>query len=142
MLEENPKGTKSTAKFQKSLSKVFWLYAVFTFINVLGFANFPIIAYHLQRNCIGDLFLTGLSVNENGKLTTTETSGKSPSLIWTKGMVIDKENKTASKCEVKEINGTTCMFDEWKSRDYINRGVTPQYYVLNKGKLLLIGEYI
>jgi len=58
---------------------------------------------------MGDLFLTGLSVNENGKLTTTETSGKSPSLIWTKGMIFDKENKTASKCEVKEINGTTYM---------------------------------
>jgi len=84
-------------------------------------------------NWMGDLFLTGLSVNEDGKLTTTDTSGKSStSLTWTNGMIINKGYKTASKCEVKEINGTTYMFYEWKSGDYINRGMIPQYYVLKK----------
>lgn len=49
ILEETLPETKILpANSQKSLSKVFWLYSVFTFITVLGFANFPIIAYHLQ----------------------------------------------------------------------------------------------
>jgi len=49
MLEENLPETKVLpANSQKSLSNVFWLYLAFTFIAVLGFANFPIIAYHLQ----------------------------------------------------------------------------------------------
>ncbi|MEW6621968.1 MAG: MFS transporter [Bacillota bacterium] len=48
MLEENLQETKSTSGSPKSLSLVFWSYAVFTFISVLGFANFPIISYHLK----------------------------------------------------------------------------------------------
>ncbi|KUO74644.1 MAG: hypothetical protein APF81_13115 [Desulfosporosinus sp. BRH_c37] len=82
---------------------------------------------------MGDLYLTGLAVEENGKLTVTTTKGESSSsLIWTKGMIISRGNKTASKCEVKEINGTAYMFYEWKSGDYTNRGMTPEYYVLKK----------
>jgi len=48
MLEENLQETKLPVNSKESLSKLFWLYAVFTFISVLGFANFPIISYHLQ----------------------------------------------------------------------------------------------
>lgn len=83
---------------------------------------------------LGDLYLTGLSVNEKGQLTVTTTKGESSgsSLTWTRGMIINRGNKTASKCEVKEINGTTYMFYEWKSGDYTNRGMTPEYYVLKK----------
>jgi MFS family permease len=32
----------------KQLSKTFWIYGVFTFLCVLGFANFQLISYHLQ----------------------------------------------------------------------------------------------
>lgn len=32
----------------KNLSKAFWIYAVFTFLSVLGFANFQLISYHWQ----------------------------------------------------------------------------------------------
>jgi len=82
---------------------------------------------------MGDLYLTGLSVMENGQLTVTTTKGESSSsLTWTKGMIISRGDKTASKCEVKEINGTTYMFFEWKSGDYTYRGMTPEYYVLKK----------
>lgn len=35
-------------KQKQPLSKVFWIYSIFIFISVLGFANFPIIAYHLK----------------------------------------------------------------------------------------------
>lgn len=85
------------------------------------------------KSWLDDLYLTGLNVNENGHLTVTTTNGESSSsLTWTKGMIISRANKTASKCEVKEINGTTYMFFEWKSGDYTNKGMKPYYYVLKK----------
>lgn len=57
ILEENLQETKSAAASSStSLSTVFWLYAVFTFISVLGFANFPIISYHLKlQNVISEV---------------------------------------------------------------------------------------
>jgi bla regulator protein BlaR1 len=80
-----------------------------------------------------DFYITGLKIKENGQLTITTTNGESSSsLTWTKGLIINRGNKTASKCEVKEINGTTYMFYEWKSGDYTYRGIAPWYYVLKK----------
>lgn len=48
MLEENLQEAQSVIDSPKPMSNVFWLYSVFTFISVLGFANFPIISYHLK----------------------------------------------------------------------------------------------
>ena len=87
-----------------------------------------------EKSWLGDFYVTGLSLDENGKLNTTTSSGNSSgsSIMWTKGLIIDKDNKTASRCEIKEINGATYMFFEWKSGDYIYRGMIPGYYVLKK----------
>lgn len=46
MLEETIE--VNNLKQKQPLSKVFWIYTIFIFISVLGFANFPIIAYHLK----------------------------------------------------------------------------------------------
>lgn len=83
---------------------------------------------------LGDLHLTELRVLENGDLSAVTTSGNSPKgmLTWTKGLIIDKQDKTTSKCEIREIDGETYMFFEWKSGDYIFRGMKPWYYVLKK----------
>ncbi|MDQ7096358.1 MFS transporter [Desulfosporosinus sp. PR] len=48
MLEENLPETKSLTNSPESLPRVFWVYAVFTFVSVVGFANYQIISYHLQ----------------------------------------------------------------------------------------------
>lgn len=89
-----------------------------------------------EKSCWGDLVVTGLNLDENGKVTITSTSGSlsSPSITWTKGLIINREAKTASRCEIKEMNGTTYLFYEWKSGDYVFRGMEPQYYVLKKVK--------
>lgn len=55
-------------------------------------------------------------------------------LTWTKGIVMHKGDKTASAYEIKEINGEKYMFYQWKSGDYIYRGMTPYYYVLKQVK--------
>lgn len=86
------------------------------------------------KSSLEDLYLTKLDIEANGRLTVTTTSGRIPgsSISWTKGLMVNKIEKTASKYVIKEINGTTYMFFEWKNGDYVFSGMDPQYYVLRK----------
>ncbi|MHB8127230.1 MAG: hypothetical protein ACYDEJ_16695 [Desulfitobacteriaceae bacterium] len=86
-----------------------------------------------EKSWLDDLFLTGLTFDENGKLTATTTSGEF-SESWTDDMIINRDNKTASKCTIKMINGLPYMFYEWKNGDYTNGGMMPYFYVLKKVK--------
>ena len=89
-----------------------------------------------EKSWLDSFALLGLNFGENGKLTfSSESETVSPDYItWTKGMVLLNrgEEKTSSKCEIKNIDGTTYMFFEWKNGDYIYRGETPWYYVLKR----------
>lgn len=89
-----------------------------------------------EKSYQDDLYLTGLDISEKGKLTYNTVMGSysASSLTWTKGLIINREIKTASKCEIKDIDGATYMFFEWKSGDYISSGMKPWYYVLKKIK--------
>jgi len=82
----------------------------------------------------GDLFLNDMIFEKNGRLTCK--NDKVPGgydRTWTKGLVIsDNDTKTASKYTIKEIDGSTFMFYEWKSGDYTFRHMKPTYYVLKK----------
>ena len=46
-----------------------------------------------EKSWLDDFYVTGLSLDENSKLNITTTSGNSscPSIMWTKGLIIDKE---------------------------------------------------
>lgn len=80
-----------------------------------------------------DLFVTHFDILNNGEISMLSTWGKlSNNATWTKGMILDSRAKTASKYEIKEINGQTYLFYEWKSGDYTLRGMKPYYYVLKK----------
>ncbi|AKA68474.1 M56 family metallopeptidase [Clostridium scatologenes] len=82
-----------------------------------------------------ELFLNTLNFAKDGSLNSRfYNDGKilDLKLTWTKDIVIDKNNKTASRYIIKEINGSTYMFYEWKSGDYTDRGMKPYYYVLEK----------
>lgn len=48
MLEEDVVQESVEQQTDRKLSKAFWYYAVFTFLSVMGFANFQLISYHLQ----------------------------------------------------------------------------------------------
>ena len=78
-----------------------------------------------KQNWQGDLFLKSLIFKEDGKL-------KGDYLTWTKGLVLHKNDKTASKYSIKTIDDKDYMFLEWKSGDYTIRYRKPQYYVLKK----------
>ncbi len=51
-------------------------------------------------------------------------------LTWTKGLVLSDE--AASKYIIREIDGSSYMFFEWKSADYTGLHMRPHYYVLKK----------
>ncbi|MCX5783822.1 MAG: hypothetical protein NTW04_05225 [Elusimicrobia bacterium] len=73
-----------------------------------------------------EMYFTELTFLEKGK-TNKSWYG------WTKGYVLHKGgDKTASAYEIREFDGVTYMFMEWKSGDYIYRGKKPKYYVLKK----------
>lgn len=78
------------------------------------------------RRFEGDLFLEGLTFKAGGKMI--------PGLCftWTKGVLLDDCDTTASLYSVKEIDGARYMFFEWKSGDYTIRHEKPWYYVLKK----------
>ncbi len=71
--------------------------------------------------------------NNRLKIIFAET-GKTdrPAWTWTKGMLLDNSQITASKYEIKEIDGTQYMFLQWKNGDYVFQGTKPCYYVLKK----------
>lgn len=82
-----------------------------------------------------ELFLNTLNFAKDGSLNSKFCNDGKISglkLTWTKDIIIDKNNKTASRYIIKEINGSTYMFYEWKSGDYTDRGMKPHYYVLEK----------
>lgn len=84
----------------------------------------------------GELFLTRFDIAENGKIGVMTSEKKMPDdlLTWTKGLIVDKKGKVASKYEIKEMGSDTYLFYEWKSGEYIYSGLQPDYYVLKKVK--------
>lgn len=73
----------------------------------------------------GELFLKELVFLPDGKTTN-------PYRTWTKGLVLSSSSKTASRYILKDMNGSTYMFFEWKSGDYTIRQQNPHYYVLKR----------
>lgn len=71
------------------------------------------------------LFLKELVFNPGGKMDRDFIS-------WTNGVVMHHGDKTASHYEIRQIDGSTYMFFEWKNGDYTLRGQQPRYYVLKK----------
>jgi hypothetical protein len=46
--DDDPGQGKEAGAETQGLPRRFWLYALFTFFSVLGFASFQLISYHLQ----------------------------------------------------------------------------------------------
>lgn len=83
----------------------------------------------------GTLYVKEINIIEDGRLTMEFSSNhNSTNLSWTEDVIIDHNKATASKCIIKEIDGKTYMFYEWKSGDYTLRGMQSNYYVLKKIK--------
>ena len=70
----------------------------------------------------GDLYFKGMTIFPNGQIMGSWT--------WTKGLIIDSADRTASKYLIREIEGSRYMFFEWKSGDYVFSYMKPKYYVM------------
>lgn len=80
-----------------------------------------------------DLMYTNISVLTEGNLIKifnnhTDRWG----VKWTKGFLLNHNNKTASKYVIKKIDGKEYLFLEWKSGDYIYGGKISGYYVFER----------
>ncbi len=75
----------------------------------------------------GELYLKKLVIQPGGRTAKSWWT-------WTKGLVLHSGDKTASRYIIKELNGSTYMFFEWKSGDYTIRHRKPNYYVLKREK--------
>lgn len=71
------------------------------------------------------LSFKGILINDNG--LTSFYNWK-----WTKGYIINYSMHTTSAYKIKTINGSTYMFMQWKSGDYVYLNMKPYYYVLKK----------
>lgn len=81
-----------------------------------------------------DLHLKGLNISENGSISASfkDRANESDTYTWTKGFVLCERNKTASQYIIREIDGSTYMFFQWKGGDYVLRNMEPHYYILKK----------
>jgi len=77
------------------------------------------------RRFTDPLYLKGIIFRAEGWMTGL-------SVTWTKGVILDDADKTASRYSIKELDGAKYMFMEWKSGDYTIRHQKPCYYVLKK----------
>jgi len=73
----------------------------------------------------GDLYLKELVFKQGGWTAK-------PWWTWTNGLLLHRGDKTAAKYLIKQMDGVTYMFLEWKSGDYTIRHMKPKYYVLRK----------
>jgi len=79
-----------------------------------------------QKQWKGDLYLKELVILPNGRTAV-------PWETWTKGMIFHSGDRTASRYDLKELEGSAYMFLESKGGDYSIRHTKPKYCVLKKG---------
>ncbi len=79
-----------------------------------------------------DLFLKKYTFEPNGDLVVEYLDGKLQKLNWTKGLVLNCANATASAYTIKKHGNDSYMFVEWKSGDYIFGGRVRGSYVFKK----------
>ncbi len=77
-----------------------------------------------------DLFVKQVEFKENGEyVSTTRTATNGTVSVWTKGLVLNRREKTASAYEIKVIDGREYLLKEWKSGDYSFGGGMVYWYV-------------
>lgn len=78
------------------------------------------------------LLYTGIEFCPNGELINyfrKSTVCSRDFNEWTKGYVLNKDDVTACKYEIKKIEGKQYLFLQWKNGDYVYGGLDPIYYV-------------
>jgi bla regulator protein BlaR1 len=89
-----------------------------------------------QKSWQGKLYLTEMVFIKGGQMLLAVQNGNGnlapAATTWSKGIVINKQEQTASQYEIAGIDGSTYMFFEWKNGSYTIWHMKPKYYVLKK----------
>lgn len=92
----------------------------------------------LTKRFKGALFLKSVTFEDQGstswQFAEDAVSKSHPSCKWTKGIIIDLNDITASHYIINKIDNVEYLFMEWKSGDYVIRGTKPGFYVLKRSK--------
>lgn len=81
-----------------------------------------------------NLFVLAVEFREDGVYEITTKNGTNAvTSTWTKGLVLNKREQTASAYEIKVIDGKEYLFLEWKSGDYSFGGGRINWYVFVRG---------
>lgn len=79
------------------------------------------------------LFAQQVEFKSNGVFVFTTTKfTNSVTSIWTKGLVLNKRERTASAYEIQIIDGKEYLFWEWKSGDYSFGGGRIYWYIFTR----------
>ena len=82
---------------------------------------------------VDDLFVLAAEFKNNGVyVSTTKKATNSVTSVWTKGLVLNKREKTASAYEIVTIDGNEYLFREWKTGDYSFGGGRVYWYVFTR----------
>lgn len=87
-----------------------------------------------ERSWKGELFLRGIRVEPAGRSfwrLGRDEGGGAP-IDWTRSLFLDRHGKTASEYVIRSEEGATYLLVQWKSGDYVFRGLEPKYYVLRR----------
>jgi hypothetical protein len=78
--------------------------------------------------------LAEMNFLDDGKVVVTfdRSEPPAPELTWTKGLVLSKEEHTASAYTIKTLGGMDYLFYEWKTDAYVYLHMKPDYYVLTQ----------
>ena len=87
-----------------------------------------------QQNWEEDkLFALSVEFKNNGVyVLTTKKSTDYFTSVWTKRLILNKQEKTASIYEIVEIEGKEYLFVEWKTGDYSFGGGRAYWYVFTR----------
>lgn len=105
----------------------------------LGFFN-KISDFNPSEKPDDNPFWAGSTIYPDGSMTMLYGDGENiTGLHWTKGYIITFGG-TVPAYQIKQINGKTYMFVEWKSAGYIQTGEIDGYYVFEKTASITIGD--
>ena len=86
-----------------------------------------------QNWAVDDLYLLRMEFGEGGKFSSaTKNKTNSGVCSWTKGLILNKQSKTASAYYIREIDGKEYLFREWKSGDYSFGSGRAYWYVFTR----------
>ncbi len=89
--------------------------------------------HRIQNRPLESLYHKQIEFKKGGVyVSTTKTGTNSSVSIWTKGLILNKREKTASAYFIKEIEGKEYLFKEWKNGDYIFGHGRAYWYVFTR----------